>query len=77
MSNSNISFDNNNNPLNILQNNSSKNNLQETLNIPKNVGPCEIIKKLKDGGYSKIYLAKSRYTGDNVCIKLIEKTTFQ
>ena len=73
MSNSNISFDNNNNPLNILHKNSSKNNLQETFNIPKNIGPYEIIKKLKDGGYSKIYLAKSKYTGDNVCNKKIKK----
>ena len=77
MSNQNISFDNNNNPLHIFQNNSPTNNEQETFPIPKNVGPYEIIKKLKDGGYSKIYLAKSKYTGDEVCIKLIEKISFQ
>ena len=77
MSNSNISKDTNNNPLNIPQNNNIKNNLQEISKIPKNIGPYEIIKKLKDGGYSKIYLAQSKYTGDNVCIKIIEKIPFQ
>ena len=51
MSNSNISKDTNNNPLNIPQNNNIKNNLQEISKIPKNIGPYEIIKKLKDGGY--------------------------
>ena len=77
MSNSNNSNDINNNCLNIPINNSEKNNSQETIKIPKNIGPYEIIKKLKDGGYSKIYLAQSRYTGDNVCIKIIEKIPFQ
>ena len=77
MSNSNISFDYNNNPLNYAQNNQLKNNLSEIVKIPKNIGPYEIISKLKDGGYSKIYLAKSKYTGDNVCIKIIEKIFFQ
>ena len=77
MSNSNNSNDINNNGLNILINNSTKNNSQETSKIPKNIGPYEIIRKLKDGGYSKIYLAQSRYTGDNVCIKIIEKIPFQ
>ena len=77
MSNSNISFDYNNNPLNCAQNNQLKNNLSEIVKIPKNIGPYEIISKLKDGGYSKIYLAKSKYTGDNICIKIIEKITFQ
>ena len=77
MSNSNNSNEINNNGLNILINNSVKNNSQETSKIPKNIGPYEIIKKLKDGGYSKIYLAQSRYTGDNVCIKIIEKIPFQ
>ena len=69
--------DNNNNPLNILQSQQPKKIMQETAKIPKNIGPYEIISKIKDGGYSKIYLAKSKYTGDDVCIKLIEKTSFQ
>ena len=77
MSNPNISIDINNNQLNNLQNNPSKNNLQELYKVPKNIGPYEIITKIKEGGYSKIYLAKSKYTGDNVCIKLIEKISFQ
>jgi serine/threonine protein kinase len=45
--------------------------------ITKNIGPYEIISKVKDGGYSKIYLIKLKYTGDNVCIKIIEKIFFQ
>ena len=77
MSNSNNSNDINNNGLNILINNSAKNNSQETSKIPKNIGPYEIIKKIKDGGYSKIFLAQSKYTGDNVCVKIIEKIPFQ
>ena len=77
MSSANISLETNNNTLNILNNNPSKNNLQESFKVPKNIGPYEIITKIKDGGYSKIYLAKSKYTGDNVCVKLIEKISFQ
>ena len=77
MSNQNNSIEKNNNPLNIILKQPSKNNIQETTKIPKNIGPYQIIKKLKDGGYSKIYLAESKYTGDNVCIKLIEKIPFQ
>ena len=77
MSNTNISYDLNNNTLNGFHNNPSKKNLPEIIKIPKNIGPYEIISKLKDGCYSKIYLAKSKYTGDNVCIKIIEKITFQ
>ena len=77
MSNPNNNLENNNDPKNIIVKQPSKNNLQDTIKIPKNIGSYEIIKKLKDGGYSKIYLAQSRYTGDNVCIKLIEKLPFQ
>ena len=50
---------------------------KDLIGIPKNVGPYEIIEKLKDGGYSKIYKAKSCYTGDFVAIKAIEKMGFQ
>ena len=49
----------------------------EIANLPKNIGPYEIIEKLKDGGYSKIYKAKSCYTGDFVAIKAINKLCFQ
>ena len=77
MSSANISLEANNNTLNILKENPSQNNLQESFKVPKNIGPYEIITKIKDGGYSKIYLAKSKYTGDNVCVKLIEKISFQ
>ena len=37
MSNSNISFDYNNNPLNCAQNNQLKNNLSEIVKIPKKI----------------------------------------
>lgn len=50
---------------------------KDLIGIPKNIGPYELIEKLKDGGYSKIYKAKSYYTGDFVAIKAIEKMCFQ
>ena len=50
---------------------------KEIEGLPKYIGPYEIIEKLKDGGYSKIYKAKSYYTGDFVAIKAIDKTCFQ
>ena len=50
---------------------------KELSGIPNNIGPYELIEKLKDGGYSKIYKAKSNYTGEFVAIKAIEKMTFQ
>ena len=46
-------------------------------NIPKNIGPYEIICKIKDGSFSIIYLAKSRYTGEYVAIKAFDKKRFQ
>ena len=46
-------------------------------NIPKNIGPYEIISKTKDGLFSIIYLAKSRYTGEYVSIKSFDKKRFQ
>ena len=49
---------------------------KEIAGLPKNIGPYEIIEKLKDGGYSKIYKAKSCYTGDLVAIKTIDKQCF-
>ena len=51
--------------------------LKEIEGLPKYIGPYEIIEKIKDGGYSKIYKAKSYYTGDFVAIKAIDKSCFQ
>ena len=50
---------------------------KEISGIPKHIGPYEITEKLKDGGYSRIFKAKSCYTGDFVAIKLIDKMCFQ
>ena len=49
---------------------------QEYLNLPSNIGPYEINKKIADGGYSKIYLGISKYTKDKVSIKIIDKSLF-
>ena len=43
----------------------------------KYIGPYEIINFIKDGSSSKIYLAKSQYTNENVVIKAINKSSFQ
>ena len=40
----------------------------------KSIGPYEIIDLLKEGSSSKIYLAKSKYTNENVAIKAINKS---
>ena len=61
------------NPLNSLIKSSSRNSILPEKNIPKSIGPYEIKEKITDGSYSKIYLGKSKYTGDNVAIKIIEK----
>ena len=50
---------------------------KEIADLPKNIGPYEIVEKLKDGGYSKIYKAKSCHTGEYVAIKTIDKMGFQ
>ena len=50
---------------------------KELSSLPKNIGPYEIIEKLKDGGYSRVFKAKSCYTGEFVAIKLIDKMSFQ
>ena len=49
---------------------------QDYTNLPKSIGPYEIKQKTNDGGYSKVYLGKSKYTNDNVSIKIIDKSTF-
>ena len=43
----------------------------------KCIGPYEIVEFLKEGSSSKIYLAKSQYTNENVVIKAISKSHFQ
>ena len=50
---------------------------KDLVGLPRHIGPYELIEKLRDGGYSKIYKAKSNYTGDFVAIKAIEKLVFQ
>ena len=50
---------------------------KELAGLPRNIGPYELIEKINDGRYSKIYKAKSCYTGDSVAIKAIEKLGFQ
>ena len=61
------------NPLNLLIKSSSRKSLLPEKNIPKNIGPYEIKEKIIDSSYSKIYLGQSKYTGDKVAIKIIEK----
>ena len=46
-------------------------------NINKNIGPYIIINKLKEGNNSKVYLGKSKYTNDEVAIKIISKESLQ
>ena len=60
-------------------NRKSKNKVQEKedKNINKNIGPYKIVSKIKEGDNSKIYLAKSTYTGNEVAIKAISKEEFQ
>ena len=45
--------------------------------IKKNIGPYSIINKINEGNNSKIYLAKSKYTNDEVAIKIISKEPLQ
>ena len=46
-------------------------------NINKNIGPYSIIAKINEGNNSKIYIAKSKYTNDEVIVKIIEKEIIQ
>ena len=46
-------------------------------NLNKNIGPYIIINKIKEGINSKLYLGKSRYTNDEVAIKVISKEIIQ
>ena len=64
------------NPLNFLLKISPRKSIIEEKKIPKNIGVYELKEKIIDGGYCKIYLGKSKYTGDKVAIKVIEKIFF-
>ena len=46
-------------------------------NINKNIGPYLITNKIKEGNNSRIYLGLSKYTNDNVAIKVISKEILQ
>ena len=60
------------------QNNMCNDVDNSSLNLTeKNIGPYEIQKFIKDGSSSKIYLAKSKYTGENVIIKFLSKKKLQ
>ena len=76
MQNLKFSFQKNINQINILSPDSKKFSEIESQENPKNIGPYEILKKYKDGCYSKIYLAKSKYTEDTVIIKSINKSSY-
>ena len=43
----------------------------------KNIGPYEIQKLVEKGTYSKIYLAKSIYTKEEVIVKEINKSSLK
>ena len=65
-------------PLTDINFNTNSKNIQkfkekEDKNINKNIGPYKILNKIKEGLNSKIYLAKSKYTDDEVAIKIISK----
>ena len=64
------------NPLNFLLKISPRKSIIEEKKIPKNIGVYELKEKIIDGSYCKIYLGKSKYTGDKVAIKVIEKIFF-
>ena len=73
---------NSNLPLNNINFNRNSKNIKkfkekEDKNINKNIGPYKILNKIKVELNSKIYLAKSKYTGDEVAIKTISKKKIQ
>ena len=63
-----------------IKRNKKQNNLANNLNRSsliksgKSIGPYEVEKLLKEGSSSKVYLAKSKYTGENVVIKALSKS---
>ena len=73
MSSSNNSPESTYNPINQLLKKSLRKSFLKEKKIPKNIGPYELKEKITNGSYCKIYLAKSKYTGDKVAIKVINK----
>ena len=73
MSSSNNPSDASYNPINQLLKKSFRKSLLKAKKIPKNIGPYELKEKITNGSYCKIYLGKSKYTGDKVAIKVINK----
>ena len=73
MSSSNNPSDASYNPINQLLKKSFRKSLLKEKKIPKNIGPYELKEKITNGSYCKIYLGKSKYTGDKVAIKVINK----
>lgn len=63
-----------------IKRNKNQNNIANNINrlslikSGKNIGPYEIEKLLKEGSSSKVYLAKSKYTGENIVIKALSKS---
>ena len=76
MSSSNNPLNSSKNPLNSLLNISPRKSIIPEKKIPKNIGAYELKEKIIDGSYCKIFLGKSKYTGDKVAIKVIEKIFF-
>ena len=64
------------NPINSILKLSSRKSISPEKIIPKDIGAYEIKEKITEGGYCKIYLGKSKYTGDKVAIKIIDKNFF-
>ena len=54
--------------------NNSWNERASIKNLNKNIGPYEIEKLLKEGSSTKVYLAKSKYTGEYAAIKVLSKS---
>ena len=76
MSSSNNHSESNTIPLNYLIKKSPRKSISQDKKIPKNIGSYELKEKIVDGSYCKIYLGKSKYIGDKVAIKVIDKTYF-
>jgi hypothetical protein len=55
MNDSNFHFNKNNKTYNLKK--TKEEQEKEMAGLPKHIGPYEIIEKIKDGGYSKIYKA--------------------
>ena len=76
MSSDKIPSESSTNPINSILKLSSRKSVSPEKIIPKEIGAYEIKEKITEGGYCKIYLGKSKYTGDKVAIKIIDKNFF-